>query len=291
MKKAVLAAGAVVGSAIALAVGAQIVSNCSAEKEVDRVIANVSDVVDVEYKDVESTFFSQGTKVQELTLSAVGSEETVSIDEVTVYEYETTEEDIPEALDVAIEGIALRLSDIGEQGEALRDIGYGEELLVNVAAKYEYEAEENAVHIEKMTVGADDVGDFDMNLKLANVSLDTDAIAGFPFSFFGVAFEAAEITYRDDSFMDKMFEAMAESEGISVQELKAELIEGLDSGLDESADELDKELVSNLKDFIQNPDSFSVSFSPNEPINFLTFMGISGDPEALVDTLNIRFES
>ncbi|MEM6449249.1 MAG: hypothetical protein AAF703_02940 [Cyanobacteria bacterium P01_D01_bin.105] len=290
-KKILAAAGTVVGGAIALFVGAEFFASKVAAKEVDKAIDSVSEFADIDYQKVDASLLGGGVKVKGITIAPTGSGEQYRVDEVVVYDYDATEEDVPAALNMAINGVALNLADMGEQGTALKEFGYSDELSVNFATKYAYKEDEQEVRLEKFEVGADDVGDLDVSLHLSNVSMDPAAMANMPFALLGMTFHEAEITYDDDSLVTRMFETAAAAEGVSVEELKKEAIAGLEADLASGDDDLSKELVEEMKAFINNPDGFSIKFSPDEPVTFSQFMETGGDPTALVNLLNVRFES
>ena len=291
MNKKVLAAAGVVGGAIALFVGADFFASQVAAKEVDKAIENVSPFVDIDYKKVDASLFGGGTKVKDITIAPNGGGEAYRVNEVVVYDYDATAEDVPTEIDMAVNGMALKLADMGDQGSALQEFGYGEELSVNFATKYEYEENEKTIRLEKFEVGADEVGDLDLSLRVSNVSLDPDSLAAMPFSLFGMTFHEAEITYDDDSLVERMFETAAAAEGKSVDELKKEAIAGLEADLASGEEGLNEDLVKEMKAFINDPDGFSIKFSPEEPVTFAQFMETGGDPTALVNLLNVRFES
>jgi len=291
MNKKVLAVAGVVGGAIGLFIGADFLASQVAAKEVDKAIDNVSEFVDIDYKKVDASLFGGGTKVKDITISPNGGGEAYSVKEVVVYNYDATAEDVPTEIDMAINGMALKLSDMGEQGTALKDFGYGEELSVNFATKYEYEENEKTIRLEKFEVGADEVGDLDVSLHVSNVSLDPASIALMPFSLFGMTFHEAEIRYDDDSLVKRMFETAAAAEGISVEELKQEAIKGLEADLANGEEGLSADLVKEMKAFINNPEAFSITFSPAEPITLTQLMEAGGDPNTIVELLNVQFES
>lgn len=291
MNKTVLTAAGVVGGAIALFAGADFFANKAAAKEVDKAIAGVSQFVDIDYRKVDASLLGGGTKVKGITIAPAGSGEQYSVDELVVYDYEKTEGDVPSEIDMAVKGMSLNLAEMGEQGESLKKFGYGNELSVNFATQYEYAEDEQAIRLKKFEVGADDVGDLDMSIHISNVSLDPAAIANMPFSLFGMTFHEAEIKYDDDSLVERMFETAAAAEGKSVDDLKKEAIADLEADLASGEEGLDRELVDEMKNFINNPKKFSITFSPDQPVTFSQFMETGGDSKAIVELLNVRFES
>lgn len=291
MNKKLFAVVGAVGGAVALFFGAEFFASQVAAKEVDKAIDSVSAFVDIDYKKVNASLLGGGTTVKGITIAPNGSGEQYSVNEVVVYEYDETANEVPSALNMAVNGMVLSLADMGDQGQALKDFGYGDELSVNFATKYAYQEDEKAIRLEKFEVGAEDVGDLDVSVHLSGVSLEPAAIANMPFSLFGMTFHEAEITYDDDSLVERMFETAAAAEGVSVEAFKAEAIKGLEADLASGDEGLSKDLVEEMKAFINDPNGFSITFSPNEPITFAQFMETSGDPTAIVNLLNVRFKS
>ncbi len=130
----------------------------------------------------------------------------------------------------------------------------------------------------------------EMTLDLGNITLDEATISSLPFSLFGAQFEGAKITYEDNSFVERLFETTAAEEGISVKEVKEGAIAGLEDEVANSENPLSPEFVEEMKDFINDPDSFSITFDPEQPVPLSALITIGG-PEDLVELLNVRFES
>ncbi|MEM8505494.1 MAG: hypothetical protein AAF716_20365 [Cyanobacteria bacterium P01_D01_bin.1] len=282
--------GAGVLGAIALAVvGGKFLVSQAAAKELDKAIAEVSDYVDVDYRKVDVSLLGRGTTVKDMVITPAASGNAIRVDEMTLYGYKDAGE-IPTYLSMAVEGIALDEKTLGENAEMFSELGYDEELSANFATEYEYEADDQTVALKQLKFGADQVGDMEMTLELGNVALDQETIASFPFSLIGAQFEGAKITYEDASFVERLFKTTAAAEGISVEEVKAEAIAGLEDEIANSENPLSPEFIEEMKDFINDPDSFSITFAPEQPVPLSALMTI-GSPEDLVELLNVRFES
>lgn len=285
-KKAWLGVGIV--GAIALVIGGKFWLSQAAAKEVDKAIADVSDYVDVDYRKVDVSLLGRGTTLKDVVVTPVASGNALRVNEMTLYRYED-EDKVPTYLNMAIRGIELDQSALGENAEMFSELGYGKEISANIVTEYEYEADDRTVELKQLRLGADQVGDMEMTLELGNIVLDQSTLNSLPFSLFGAQFEDAKITYEDDSFVKRLFETTAAAEGISVEEAKAEAIAGLESEV-ANGDTLSPEFIEEMKDFINNPDSFSITFAPEEPVPLSAFITIGG-PEDLVELLNVQFES
>jgi hypothetical protein len=290
MNKKVIAGLGVVGGAIALLIGGQAVASHKAAQEVDKAIAGVAPFVDIDYKKVNSSLLGRSTRVKDIVITPVGSSEKYTVDEIVVYQYKE-KDNIPTAVNMAVKGMALDPEAMGESAASLKEFGYEGPLLVDLTTEYQYQAEEKDIRLKHFKIGSKDMGDMDVSLHLSNISLDPTTMASMPFSLFGAVFHEAKIVYDDDSLAKRMFEASAKAQGKSIEDFKKEAIASLDSDLANGEAGLTKELATELKDFINNPDGFTVSVSPAKPVAFSELMTTGGDTQKVIELLNIKFES
>lgn len=299
MNKKLIAAAGVAGGAIALFVGGQVFASRNAAKGVDKAIASVSEFVDVDYKKVNGSLFGGSTKVKDITLTPVGSQEQLKVNEIVVYKYDTQNE-IPSNVKMAVNGMVLDMAGEGGSDSALKQLGYenplkqfgyDKPLSVNFATEYQYEEEKKDIQLKKFKVGAKEVGDLDVSVHVSNVALDPTTMAGMPFSLFGMVLHSATFTYDDDSLMKRMFDTAAAAQGVSVEALKKEAIASLEQDLAATEAGPSKELAAEMKKFIQNPSGFSVSMNPKKPVPISDLMTTGGDPNQVIELLNIRFKS
>ncbi|MBE9063977.1 hypothetical protein [cf. Phormidesmis sp. LEGE 11477] len=288
-KKVWIGAGIGVVGVIALVIGAKAWISRSAAKEIDQAIADVSDYVDVDYRKVDVSLLGRGTTLKDVVVTPVASGDAIRVDEMTLYSYEE-ENEILTYLNMAIKGIELDQTALGENADMFSELGYGQEISANIVTEYEYEADDRTIALKQLKFGADEVGDMEMTLELGNIELNQATIDSLPFSLFGAQFESAKITYEDDSFVKRLFETTAAAEGISVEEAKAEAIAGLEEEVASGENSLSPEFVEEMKDFINDPDSFSITFAPEAPVPLSAFITIGG-PEDLIELLNVQFES
>lgn len=286
MDKKVLV-GIGIGGVVALALGGKAIASHLAKKEVDKAIAEVSEFVEVDYKKVDQSILGRGTKVKDVSITPVGTGDTIEVDEIVLYDFDQ-KDDVPTYMNFAINGIELDLAKMEENGANLTELGYEGMLSGDFSTEYEYEEESQTVRLKKIEMGAEDFGTLEFNMELANVNLDEDAIATFPLSLFGAEFINAKVTYEDDSFVERILKSGAESQDITLEEAKEALIEDLESQAESEA--LPANFVAEMKEFINNPDSFSMTFSPEQPVPFSSFLELN-TPEEIVDRLNISFES
>ncbi|MEL7332708.1 MAG: hypothetical protein AAFN12_10675 [Cyanobacteria bacterium J06560_2] len=284
MDKKVLA-GVGIGGVIALVLGGKAVASHVAAKEVDKAISEVSEFVEIDYKKVEQSIIGRGTTVKDVVMTPVGSDEPIKVNEVVLYDYDQ-KDNVPTYMNFALKGVSMDLAGLEENGANLAELGYEGDLSGDFATEYAYDEENRTIRLKKMEMGADDLGSIEMNMSLANISLDEDAIASLPFSLFGAEFQDAKIVYKDDSFVERILESGAKAEGISVKEAKEALIEDLEA----ESGELPEDFVREMSDFIKDPDSFTLTFSPEEPVPLGSFLQV-GSNEDIIELLNVEFDS
>ncbi|NJM98936.1 MAG: hypothetical protein HC800_18860 [Phormidesmis sp. RL_2_1] len=290
MNKKVLAGVGAAGGAIALILGGQVLVSHAATKELDKAIAEVADYVDIDYQKVETSFFSRTGRVKDITLSPVGSNEQYKADELVVKKYEE-KDSIPTAVNMAIKGIQLDSALLGNDTDMFKELGYEGDISMNIATDYAYEADQQALTLKSVKVGADQLGDFDLNLHLEKVDLSEEMMASFPFSLLSAEFHGAKITYKDDSFITRMFDTAAAANGVSVEDFKKEAIASLKDD-PEIAAVLTDEQRQEIEKFINNPKGFAISMSPAEPVPFSAVMTASaGGPTAIAELLAVQFKA
>ena len=288
MNKKVLA-GVGIGGAIALVFGGKAIVSHVAAQEVDKFIESVSDVADLQYQNADVSLLGQGATVKDVEITPVGSSEPIKVEAFTVYDYKETD-DIPTYVKMAIKGVSLTSDSLGDSAELFSELGYDKDLSANFSTEYNYDEAAKTVQLKRLKLGADDVGDIEMNFHFSNVSLDESAIEQMPLSLFGVEFHDAKISYKDDSFVNRFFETTAAAEGTTVEEIKSELVAGLEEELASGSSELSEEFVTEMKNFIDNPKSFSITFAPQDPVPLSSFINVNG-PEDIIELLSDRFDS
>lgn len=287
MKK-VWAGVGVLGGAIALVIGGQFFASRAAAREVDKAIDSVSEFVNIDYQKVNASLLGRGTRVKGIVVSPIGTSEQYKVDEVVVYNY-SAKNDIPTYLNMAVNGMQLSSAALGENAETLKMLGYDKAPAVDLKAEYEYEEDNQSVRLKKFNLGAEDVGDLNVSFHLSNLAWDKSTLESLPLSLIPVQFNDAEIVYKDDSFMQRMFDTRAAANGTSVKQVKQDLIDSL-SADPEMAKMLGETQIKEIQKFIDDPDGFTISFSPEQPVPFSNLMG-GGGPESMVEQLNVRFKA
>lgn len=287
MNKKAIAGVGILGGAIALWFGANAYTSRIAAKEVDAAIESVSSFVKVDYDKVETSLLNRQAKVKRVKISPLGGAgEPIKVNEVVLYKYDR-KDGIPTYVNLAVNGMDLAAAGSGAQN--LKEFGYSDNLSLNFATEYKYEPEAKQVQLKQFKVGADEVGDMTVSFQISNVN--DEALAMMPFSLLGMSFDQAQITYRDDSFMERWFKAMAAAENTTVDAVKKEIIADLEKEQKAEGTQFAESDLKEMKEFINNPKSFTISFSPDSPVPLSSLMTLEENPTAFFNLLSARFEA
>lgn len=295
MKKLAIAGIGVGVLSAGLYFGSNLYGTKVAEAKVNKLIEEMEkDNLAVEYRDISYKPMAQDVHLKDITITSKDDPAEVTIEQVIIREIDE-KSDVPTKFDASVKGLAVDLKQ-PEQLEVanfLKEAGYDTELKFDIDTKYRYDAAKREMSIDTFKVSADQVGDLSVNMKLGNVDIeDLESQSAASPAQMDTIFHGFEVTYKDNSFAEKMFESMAAEQGVGVDELKSQMTTQLTemSQFFVSEDnELAKNAVNEVVAFIENPNGFSVSAKPNEPLQFVSLM--SGSPDDWADTLNLEIKS
>lgn len=266
--------------------GAKIYASNVAEEKLDQFISDLSKFGNLTYESVSVDLIGQGIQISDVVISPINFAHKITINEISIGEIDQDSE-IPLFLDIDFNGIEVNFDELGSDAKNLIALGYEDNLLVNISASYEYDQQDKEIKINKLQLGADDLGNLDISMKIGNIALDWQTILS---NHLEATLDEAKISYEDDSLMVRLIEKMAQDKNEDIDDYKQQAFKLLDSEIARAKDEFTKGAISELKDFIDDPEQFSISINPNEPWALGNFMRIR-DPQAYIKTLNVKVDS
>ncbi len=294
MKKLAIAGLGVGVVSVGLYLGANIYGTKVAEAKVYTLISEIEeDNLAVEYKDISYKPLGQDVHVKDITITSKDDPAEITIDQVIIREIDE-KSDMPTVFDASVQGLVVDLKQPEqlEMAEFLQDVGYDSELKFDIDTKYRYNPTKREMSIDTFTVSADQVGDLNINMKLGNVDLEDIEAKSMSPDAMDTVFHGFEITYQDNSFAEKFLAAMAAEEGVTVDQLKAQMTTQLTqaSQFFLSADNgVATDAVNEVAAFIENPKGFSISMQPEQPLELMSL--VSENPDDWVEMLNIEVKS
>ncbi|WP_419659375.1 uncharacterized protein Dvar_82660 [Desulfosarcina variabilis str. Montpellier] len=269
--------------------GIQMYASNAAEAKVNEVIAKNASIVDVDYKKVSVDLLRTDVHLFDILVSPVNAKEKISIDEIIISDFDD-QSDIPSFLSMTCNGIGLNINDLGKNAHKLRALGYNDKLMVNLTTNYTCDKEKRELNIQKLSLGADDIGKISVGFRLGNISLEPVEIAMLIFSFPQIIFHEARIEYQDDSLVDRLIKFGAEQKNVSAEDFKKALIGDIEKEIAKEKDEFAQNALIEVKKFLADPDDFTISACPSQPQPLGRIMR-THNPKDFIKLLNIHLQS
>ncbi|MDX2322020.1 MAG: hypothetical protein QNK26_15650 [Moritella sp.] len=295
-----LISGVVIAGLAVSYVGGKLYMTDKIEKQLDAKIIEMQPMVDVKYGDLSVEPNTQKIQLHNVVLTpADGSAKPITINEITVNELDTTAE-FPTALDLALNGISISIDDIEPQTAAqLKELGYSEDMLISLSTKYTYV---NNVMDLQFGLSAQDIGKMEYSLNLANFEFDPEQPVALLFAYPNFQLNAAEFTYTDNSFVERLFKQEAQTSDISVEELKQRIsdqintllaadIENENNKLSDEQIKLAGNATEAFIKFINDPKSITISVNPEQAVTLGEITQQQNDPAKLISLLNMAFKA
>ncbi|MCP3944075.1 MAG: hypothetical protein GY710_21715 [Desulfobacteraceae bacterium] len=263
-----------------------------AEAKIDDAIASVADYADMNYKNASVGLFDKNVHIFDVVVSPKGSSDKVNIKEIVINNVYDGDEDsaIPSALDISFNGVEIAIDQLGNDAQKIKELGYKDNLLLNFAIQYHYNKENNKINLNKLKIGAANVGDLDINFRLGNIDLSPEKLMGILFTYPQIELYGAQISYHDDSLMERLFKLTAKEQKKSVEQIKNEAIKTVEKEIEKEEDEFTKDVLKGIKGFIENPENLIVSIAPKKPLSLGQLLRV-GDPKDMIKLLNVNIRS
>lgn len=271
---------------------------------IDSMLAPLSRGFDISYADIDVSLFGP-VSIHDIVVRRKNAHDSVSIRQVKLLAYERDEHiALPRRLSLELTGLrfnaAMLTTDADSLPQAFRQGGYARDYVGELKQASDLEAlgyrELNA------DVGVDfsfDRHSGDMRLHwrdrvatLGNLELSF-AVTGFdPTQRYSrnnrLKFESAQLAYTDDSYLIRLYAALASQAGLGEAAYRQELRKRLDTVLRTYEVTLDPASQQALYAFIERPRSIRITMRPYEPVplEHLRFYKIGDLPRLL--NLDIR---
>ena len=274
---------------IAIYMGVKMYASNVAEGKVNEAIAKAANFADIDYKNVSVDLLGMDVRISDILVAPVDAKEKIKIDEIIIHDIDD-KTDIPTFLSISCNGIELNIKDLGEDAKRLRELGYNDKMMINLTAEYAYDKEKKELDIKEIGIGADNVGEIGVSFRLGNINLEPEEMLGLLFTFPQVIFHEAKIQYEDDSLAERLMKLGAQEEQTSVKDFKKSLLQEISKEIEKEKDDFTKKALSEIKEFLEDPEEFSISASPSKPYPFGRIMRVD-DPKDIVKLLNIKIKS
>ncbi len=270
----------------------QLYADNAAEKELNAAIENAEGLADIAYDDVHVDLISRDVRISDIRIVQKGGaqSENVRINEVIIRDMDTESEDMPAFMNFECSGIVLDIKELGKDARGFREMGYTETLLLNLIVDYRYDKEKKMLDIRKLGIGADNMGELELHLRLGNILLDPDQLIALLFTYPQITIHEAGIGYQDDSLAERMMQVSARERNMEMKEYQAELLREVDQEIEQETDPFTRNALNEIREFIRDPDSFTISVSPPNPQPLGSLLQVP-EPRDIIKLLNVQVES
>ena len=268
--------------------GFKFYAEAQAKKEIDKSIAEAASYADVKYGNLSVDVFNLNVHIGDIVVTSKESNEKISINEIVVYEVDRASR-IPTFLNIAINGINIKIDDLSNDAKKLKDLGYKDSISLNTAIQYHYDDKQKEFDLSTH-YSADKMGVFDFNLKLGNLVINQEKIFETLMTYPTIMIHHASMSYDDDSFMTKLFKQDARKKQKTVAEVKQALIQDIDSQIAKHTNEFTEKLLVEIKSFIQNPNKIAITIAPEKPLEIKRLMRLN-NPKDLPKLLNVKIKA
>lgn len=256
----------------------------------------------------------------DIQLDSEGGEESesVTIGSITLEGLPTSRDsEFPEHLMLSVEDLVLTLPEQKNQSAANNQYldklialnsGIEDALLIDTKVEIDYDAEDKIIET-KTSYNMDELFSVDMGLKMQGVEAKKDIFriiernleTGNKASLEQLLVDAdnasldnAVIEFHNEGFVEIVWIEAAKQEGLDVEQYKQKLLTELEANSKAVAGESPDTVASinEIKAFIEDPESLSVSISPDEAMLVKDMlMSAIRNPKAFVAQLNIQVKA
>ncbi|WP_027183908.1 hypothetical protein [Desulfovibrio inopinatus] len=248
----------------------QIFMGFQIEKQMNYLFGKMANYVDINYETASYSLLSSKMTFKNLEIRYLKNNSTLYVKNLVIYDIDTTS-DFPSHMDMHLAGLRLNNSKPGSIAAQIQELGYSHPIKLYIDLSYTYNKKEKDLVIERLSLGADDIGALSYSLHLGNVDMGNDSHNALKeYNHFLVY--SSVLSYRDDSAFNKYVEYQAIAKGISEEKVRDDIFNLIDTSKEGSiffnmSDEVRSEALAQVRKFINNPATISLSITPKKPIS------------------------
>ncbi|EFI34826.1 hypothetical protein Dthio_PD2214 [Desulfonatronospira thiodismutans ASO3-1] len=267
-------------------------ANRQAQEVADGIISEVSDYVKVEYNSVRGEILGSAIVLNGVTVAPKSDPEQKSeIDRVQIQARDFSDNGVPYTMNASIEGLAIYIDDMKpDDARTMRDLGYEEVMRGNLQFGYKYDLDESHLSLHDIGIGIDDMGSISFDLDLGNITPDKRDLMNLLFTHQEILVGDFRLHYNDDSFIPRIIQYVADDTGMSEDEVLEMVIAKVEQDIRVADTNFARESLKNLKSFLENQDSLSITARPEEPRPLGRLMQIQNTDD-IIEYMNISIEN
>ena len=288
MKKTLIIAASLTILAAAGWFGATAYANSIARQQIDKELLEARDTADIRYDDVDVNLMTKSVSIKDVSIAPPQGGEPILVEEVVVNEFDQ-DSAVPAFLSARIIGAEINVDALGEFGAGIRQLGYPQIVKISSDVSYRYDDLARELEVRDLSLEAADVGTLEARFKIGNFQLGSgqEALFRLMFGYPNILIHGAELSFSDNSLVKRVMQQRGREEGTSSEEATANVLAEVDAQIAATNDPLGKDILSQFRQFIDSPDTFSVTVQPEAPLK-IRDIPRSSDPVNIARMLNLQ---
>jgi hypothetical protein len=174
------------------------------------------------------------------------------------------------------------------------EMGY-QKIAAQIECSVTYLKQHQELNVTHLQITAENIGHVVLALRVKNIDLNT--VQSLPNNILvtlammsGVSIVGGEITYKDNSLVEKIYQTEAVRSGQSVQKYTATLTKQLDKKIKEETNSRLQTILRSFRNFLKTPDQITITAAPKQPISVLKLYWIK-DLKKIIELLEITVQT
>lgn len=293
MKKIIvfIVAGIIIGGLAAYGIIRHIAIQ-RAGTEIAQLVLDTPSLEEVRYGKISIGLIQSTFGMQDIQLKLTGFDEPIRIDRILLDAAEAGQ-GIPHRARAEIKGIQVstRHGLLGPVRTELEAMGY-RNIAGLISLAYTYDNADKILNLNDVTIRANQMGSVRFDLSLTNLDLDKlvsqdnrPDVATMLMAMPMAGLAQGRLTYADDSFLKRALQRTDTQDGGQPETYHFRAKEKLGQLLKTESNDRVRQMLAVLVDFIDHPESITISLKPTKPVPFLRLLWVKKIPDIL-DLLN-----
>jgi len=278
----------ILGLLVVAVIAFKMISSSMIENKLDEALSEIPQGM-ISYENASMDLFGFDIHVSDIKVNISGSPEK-TIEEIVIHSFDN-ENKIPEYLNIEVNGIETNMDDLKintEMSKIVDGLDY-KEFKSDLVLNYSFDKEKKEIDIKEFSMRLQDAGEIKFKAELGGIN----SLEQLPMLLFAnqraLLIGESSIVYKDNSLTKRLFEMSAKNAGITVDELKQNLINDFSASLNKE-NKYEVAFSEALIKYIKNPKSFEIEIDPKEKIS-LSSMQRATSPEDLLKLLNLEISA
>ncbi|MCI4625821.1 MAG: hypothetical protein L3V56_07655 [Candidatus Magnetoovum sp. WYHC-5] len=259
-----------------------------AKKNVNQFISYAKPYMDIKYKNVRVELFKTMTYIDSVEVNFPGSNEHLQIQNIALHSFDYANKP-PHYMNIAFNGIDLNKTGSILNNKEVKKLGYSN-VKGQLAMNYKYMKETQDLSLEQFNIKIHEMGSININFLLSNFNIEQNNYLTALLSLMATSINRANISYTDDSLMQRLMVAAANEKGTDVDNLKKEIISELNNVVKDKDAEFERKIVTPVRNFIEKPNRIAITIKPAKPVQIKDINNIN-NPDELIKMLNLTVEN